>query len=338
MLLVGAGLMVLCLPRTAAAQDHVTELIEWSLPELRGCLEGEAEPPEAAAVRVRLEFPPGETPVVMSLDADPGSPVARCLDQALASVMVPDYEGPIQRAECVVPLTEGEEVRCRPGPPRPRSEPEPAPAPEPVPEPVPAPEPAPEPAPVPAPEPEPPPEGPASGEVEEASAPEDGGPDPTGEPGPRRNNVTLNLLGVVIGGFGVGYSRAFNHISLSGSLVIQVPLVMGGLGLYGQLELLFWPSARPHSGFFGGISFHVGKATRWPEHIQLTPAAVLGWRFLFRNGINIGVGAAVGWGFMLSDCAGCESDGPLITFEPTDEDGNGGGLYIRAIGDVGIAF
>ena len=150
--------------------------------------------------------------------------------------------------------------------------------------------------------------------------------------------MVLNLLGVVIGGVSIGYSRAFTHLSLAGNLLIQLPVVRGGVALLGEIELLYWPSDRPHSGFFGGISFHVGKATGVPEHIQIAPAGVLGWRFLFRNGFNIGLGVGVGWGFMFSNCRGCSSSGPLITFDPLDEEGNGGGLYFRAIGDIGIAF
>jgi hypothetical protein len=273
--------------RQAAAQEHVRTLMEGTVIPLRECLSriapGDEVPP---SVRVRVELPSGQAPVLASVDAAPGSPVDRCVRAAVAFVTVPEHDGPLARAECDLPLNEESIIECRPGP----------------------------------------------------SEPLVGAPPANEPPRPRPNNIALNLLGVVIGGFSVGYSRAFRHVSIGAALLVQIPVVVDGIAIHGELEVLAWPSAQPHSGFFGGAALHIGQVLGSPDHIQVAPSVVLGWRFLFRNGINIGLGAAVGYGFIFSDCSGCESTGPLFTFEPLDEDGDGGGLYVRAIGDVGIAF
>ena len=371
-LTIGA-LCLLSYPRLCHGQDHVLQLMEGTVIPFQECLDRVAadEHREWPTVVARLEFPSGDAPRLVNLMDEDGSAIERCVRAALAFVTVPEYPGPLQRAECDLPLTSEADLGCSAGPQGPA---EPAPvAPlvesnetpvEPAAPPVESSAP-PEAEATPPPtedraaaESSAPPEAEATRPPTEDRAAATSGPaeDAEGETEteegdltydelpeddplhPRPNNVTLNLGGVVIGGFSLGYTRAFRHVSIGAALVIQVPLLLDGIAVHGQVELLFWPSPRPNSGFFGGIAFHVGKAYASPDHLQIVGSAVLGWRFLFTSGFNIGLGAAIGYGYILSECPGCTSAGPLITFGELDNDGNGGGLWVRAIVDVGIAF
>jgi hypothetical protein len=148
------------------------------------------------------------------------------------------------------------------------------------------------------------------------------------------NNLTINPLGVVLGGVNLSYSHALgDHISLGAELVVLVPLLVDAYGVGGAVNFFYWPRAA-HNGFFVGP--YVGLGRTWASGddseiagaLALTPGVMLGWRWLWEHGFNVGLGLGAGYNVELtSDCPeGYECKQPLGGFAP------------RVLLDIGFAF
>lgn len=289
-------------PAGPRGSRHVVGLLQPALPAIRQCLgRGAAEGEERLAeVLVRLEFPGGRAPTVVALDAWPGSAVDRCVREGLAGVATPAYAGPVERHECLIPLEPAGLLRCRPAGVGPLAPAGPPPA--------------------------PPGAAPAT--------PPSGGP--AGRPRP--NSITLNPLGVVVGGVDLKYTRALPHSSVGAGLVLQVPVALDDLGALGLVEVLGWLGDRPLRGLYAGVDLVVGGLLGPRDAILVSVLGVVGHRWVFSNGMTIGVGGALGYAALISSCtAGCAFGvaGRTVTL---DAEGRGGGLAARLSLDLGFAF
>lgn len=279
---------------------------------MRACLERELPESEQLPSRVlaRLEFPSGTAPRVITIDAWPGSAVDRCVREALTTITTPAYQGPLEQHECLIPLSGGT-LQCRPHP-SVRSDEPPR-------------------------EGSPPAEPPTPAHVEEG---EDGGATEPTEPQPRlrKNSVTLNPLGAILGGVDVKYTRALRHSSIGAAVAIQLPLRLDALGVLGLIEVLGWIRDEPLSGFYAGAAFQVGGTFGGRDIVQAGPLAVIGIRWLFESGFTLGVGGSFGVLFFFADCPGGCSAHTINGSMRLDGDGRGSAFTARLAFDVGIAF
>ena len=158
------------------------------------------------------------------------------------------------------------------------------------------------------------------------------------KPGPI-HNVTFNPLGVLVGGLGVMYNGAVtNFMTIDIGLIYVAPLLYPANVIGGELRFTFW-TRRPHDGFFIGPFFQVSRTFPTDSLITdsdgylgatgIAPGALLGYRWLWDSGFNVGLGAGFGWGFAVEqeDCPSGYSC--TVTGE--------GALY-RILLDLGFAF
>lgn len=307
----------ICLsPKIAKAQDHVTELVRASVDPTIDCLQRHTEAALPQTVLIRLELPPGSSPEVLyiaSTDSADENTLERCLRQSLAWVNIPQYRGPVLRTECLFPLEEGRDLQCRPGPsgeidPRPieqeQSEVQPNETPQPDETPLPD-------------------ETPQTNANQEQTL--------------RKNSMTLNPLGMIVGGIDLKFTRFFPHSSLGLGVAFQIPLVVDTFGIVGLVEVLGWINDRPNTGFYLGATVMFGKRYRDTSAFQVTPLAVFGHRWLFRQGIVLGIAGSAGYIFYSSDCRNCDLRSISQTVQ-LDNEGKGGAFYARLIFDFGVAF
>jgi Protein of unknown function (DUF3575) len=146
------------------------------------------------------------------------------------------------------------------------------------------------------------------------------------------NDFTINVLGAVLGGLNLTYTRAVgDHVSLGFSLLGLLPLVVPVGGVGGGLEVYLWTD-RSLDGFFLGPYLNVTRSFSSGSYLGVTavvPGFALGYRFLWRSGFNLGLGAGAGYGIAASetDCP----EGATCTVV-------GEGVYPRIILDLGYAF
>lgn len=294
---------------SGSESQHVMRLLLDAETSLRACLvqespEGEQLPPQVLA---RLEFPSGTAPRVITIDAWPGSAVDRCVRRALTTISTPAYQGPMERHECLIPLGEGT-LRCRQHPSvRSDSPPE---------------------------DESPPPDAPQL----ERDISEEHEDEPTSPPPHRKNSITVNPLGAIVGGVDIKYTRAFRHSSLGAAVAIQLPLRLDALGVLGLVEVLGWINDVPLSGFYAGAAIQVGGNFGPPDIIQVGPLAVIGLRWLFESGFTLGLGGSFGVVFFYSDCPGGCTAHSINGATRLDSNGRGSAFTARLAFDVGITF
>ncbi len=149
----------------------------------------------------------------------------------------------------------------------------------------------------------------------------------------RRNNVTINPLGLIVGGFDITYSRALHRkVSLDLSLTYVMPLFVPFHGVGGEIGIGIHPRSA-FSGAFINIFASVSRTFVRDEGnligttdggnylgvIGVTPGVEAGYRWQFDSGFNIGLGGGIGWGFAVwsEDCprnAVCETQGDGFKF------------------------
>lgn len=300
-------------PDSTETSRHILRLLLNAEAPLRACLAEEVSEGEQLPDRVltRLEFPSGSAPRVLTIDVWPGSAVDRCVRQALSTLSVPTYEGALERHECLIPLGQGT-LQCRqhqsdrsqtsPPPPAPRS--------------------------------------PAAQRSDRSDDEEaDGEPDER-SPSPqlRKNSVTLNPLGAVVGGVDLKYTRALRHSSIGAAVAIQLPLRLDALGVLGFVEVLGWINDEPLSGFYGGVAIQVGGSFGPPDIVQVGPLAVVGVRWNFNSGFTLGMSGSFGAVFFFADCPGTCSAQTVTGAMRLDENGRGSAFTARLAFDVGIRF
>ena len=117
----------------------------------------------------------------------------------------------------------------------------------------------------------------------------------------KNNNFTINPLGLIIGGLGITYTRGFADVaSLGFMLAYAPPLILPGHVIGGGLELYFWPR-HPNNGFFIGPYAQISRTIATDDDYlgvtTVAPGAMLGWRWIWHNGFNLGLGGGFGWAF-----------------------------------------
>ena len=150
----------------------------------------------------------------------------------------------------------------------------------------------------------------------------------------KANNLTVNPLGAVLGGLNLSYTRGLGeHVSLGVTAVALIPGIQPMAGVGGGLELFAW-TRRPNNGFFVGAYAMITKSFDDAEEgiIGLTafvPGAMLGYRWAWSGGFNLGLGGGVGYAIALSE-GSCPSNAICTTV--------GEGLAPRISFDLGYAW
>lgn len=152
----------------------------------------------------------------------------------------------------------------------------------------------------------------AKAETERAKLAEKAAPAP--EPH-KNNNLTCNVLGLIIGGVSIGYTGAVGDvvsIGLRGLFLFPVLTDFSAAG--GEISLLFW-TKHPNNGFFLGPFLQISKTfppkddyVEWIGVLTVTPGIELGYRWLWNSGFNIGLGAGIGYAAALDRDKECPSD------------------------------
>jgi hypothetical protein len=160
----------------------------------------------------------------------------------------------------------------------------------------------------------------------------------TVKPGPT-HNVTFNPLGLLVGGMGMMYNGAVaNFMSIDIGIVYVAPMLIPAHVIGGELRFTFW-TRRPHDGFFIGPFLQASRT--FPADSLLTdsdgylgvtaiaPGALIGYRWLWDSGFNVGLGAGFGWAFAVEqeDCPSGASCSVV-----------GEGAVYRLLLDLGFAF
>lgn len=174
--------------------------------------------------------------------------------------------------------------------------------------------------------------GPATAHAQEEEPPP---PSVEKESGPiaKANNFTVNPLGAVLGGLNLTYTRALGDtFSIGFLLQVTVPLLMPATGIGGGIELFLWPR-RPNNGFFVGPVVGVSRTfptdeSKYVGATALTIGALLGWRWIWDSGLNLGLGGGIAYGVALGDS--CPSGRSCTTI--------GDGVMPKLIFDIGYAF
>jgi hypothetical protein len=140
------------------------------------------------------------------------------------------------------------------------------------------------------------------------------------------NNLTLNPLGIIVGGISIGYDRGIADVlTLGGRFIYIAPLLFPFHGVGGEVSLLFWPR-HPNNGFFVGPFVQVTKTfptkSLYIGATVVAPGLKLGWRWMWHSGFNLGLGAGFGWGFKVDQdqpCSNCTQVGggpsPLLLLD-----------------------
>ena len=147
------------------------------------------------------------------------------------------------------------------------------------------------------------------------------------------NNFTINPLGAVLGGINVSYTRGIGKwFSVGLTAVCIVPVIVKTWGAGGGLDFLFW-IRHPNNGFFVGPYFQYSKTFKNGDKYLgisgVTPGVVLGYRWIWKNGFNLGLGGGVGYGIVITQDE-CPSGYECKI--------NGKGVSPRLLFDLGYAF
>ena len=154
-----------------------------------------------------------------------------------------------------------------------------------------------------------------------------------------RHNITFNPLGVLVGGRGVMYNGGVTQfLSIDVGVVYVAPMLVPAHIIGGELRFSFW-TRRPHDGFFIGPFLQASRTFPADSLLAdgdgylgvtaIAPGLLLGWRWLWDSGFNIGLGAGFGWAFAVEqeDCP----SGAICSLV-------GEGAVYRILFDLGYAF
>jgi hypothetical protein len=148
------------------------------------------------------------------------------------------------------------------------------------------------------------------------------------------NNISLNP-GAVLGLGVLEYTRGFGGVvSVGVSGLYFAPLLYDLSVVGGGVSLLFW-LRHPNNGGFAGLKSlagwsydHDSLGAGWRSGVA-SVRAVVGWRWLWENGFNVGFGCGAEYAFMVhgEDVVNCSDDlldplclevkgGQVVRFEP----------------------
>jgi hypothetical protein len=138
--------------------------------------------------------------------------------------------------------------------------------------------------------------------------------DVQGEPVQRRNfNLTINPLGLLLGGISAGFIVGLGDVVSIGLRGIYLaPLNVDFSGFGGEFSLLFW-TEHPNDGFFIGpfvqvVKTHPESDEYYSGILTVAPGGEVGYRWLWNGGFNLGLGGGLGYPINVAQDKECPED------------------------------